>query len=427
MNSQEKDDKSATGFAGLSAMVSNLNEVLSAAGKEQSNQTKNVPPPTSQVIPDRQPQSAAPPRPVDTTAVTGSDIKLLLVVGAMVCVTWLIYEINDHTNRIDGPKSQPPARNSSPVNPSQQSPTSEHSTRPSEELPPIGTNHVLSLAQIRYCLAENIRLDAAQEVLQRITDSEVLRFNTMINDYNNRCGEYRYRRGTLESAKGEIERYRSLLELEGVSRFSERRASREEDIKNPSPPSTRKTTVPSVDRTPIPTIQPNKGEEDARTAGKTALDKNSNSPTSNTAGPSQMEKAKTNSLDGGREGTDAPSDAPSLSLIQTDRATNLQECLDGRYPALCNHSLLSESESEKVEIAERNANLKHCLTGQYPALCNHSLLTSTQVPQVEQAERKANLENCLDGRYPALCNYSLLTTEQAAHVREAEIRERRGH
>ena len=87
-------------------------------------------------------------------------------------------------------------------------------------MPPVGTNHVLSSAQIRYCVAENIRLAAAQQIIHD-TDvvSDVLRFNDMIEDYNSRCSEYRYRRGALESAQGEVERYRPLIELEGVNRF----------------------------------------------------------------------------------------------------------------------------------------------------------------------------------------------------------------
>ncbi len=40
---------------------------------------------------------------------------------------------------------------------------SESETSPVEQTPPIGTNLVLSRAQIKYCLAESIRLEAARE------------------------------------------------------------------------------------------------------------------------------------------------------------------------------------------------------------------------------------------------------------------------
>ena len=84
-------------------------------------------------------------------------------------------------------------------------------SRPSESKPSVGRNNVLSTAQIRYCLAEKIRLDAADTVLNNYSDSDVDRFNRYVNDYNSRCGEFRYRQGALESARRDVEPYRSKL------------------------------------------------------------------------------------------------------------------------------------------------------------------------------------------------------------------------
>jgi hypothetical protein len=77
----------------------------------------------------------------------------------------------------------------------------------------------LTTSQIQYCLAEDIRLGAAKSVVNAYVDAEVDHFNEMVNDYNVRCGEYRYREGTLESARYEVERHRSALEAEGRSRM----------------------------------------------------------------------------------------------------------------------------------------------------------------------------------------------------------------
>jgi hypothetical protein len=89
-----------------------------------------------------------------------------------------------------------------------------------EEKPPLGKDKALTVAQIRYCLAEEIRLDAAKGVLNGYVESDVDRFNAMVADYNSRCGEFRYRKGSLESARSEVERYRSVLQSEGRRRFT---------------------------------------------------------------------------------------------------------------------------------------------------------------------------------------------------------------
>jgi hypothetical protein len=85
--------------------------------------------------------------------------------------------------------------------------------------PPIGRNNVLDTAQIQYCLAERIRMDSAQGAVDNRSEIDVDRLNDMVNDYNGRCGAFRYRRGTLESAKSVVERSRPRLEMEGRRRF----------------------------------------------------------------------------------------------------------------------------------------------------------------------------------------------------------------
>jgi len=92
--------------------------------------------------------------------------------------------------------------------------------RPNEEKPPVGSNLVFSTAQIHYCLAEDIRMESAKSVVNNYVDSDVDRFNAMVADYNSRCGSFRYRSGALESARQEIEQYRSQLQSEGRSRFA---------------------------------------------------------------------------------------------------------------------------------------------------------------------------------------------------------------
>lgn len=101
---------------------------------------------------------------------------------------------------------------------------------------------------------------------------------------------------------------------------------------------------------------------------------------------------------------------------------NLRVCLTGKYPALCNHSKLTPEQATQVREAERAENLRLCSSGKYPALCRHDLLTPNELTQVRRAERAENLRVCMDGRYPALCNHSMLAPDQAKEVAAAEAK-----
>lgn len=109
-----------------------------------------------------------------------------------------------------------------------------------------------------------------------------------------------------------------------------------------------------------------------------------------------------------------------LAVMPAVAASNLSTCLDGRYPALCDHTALTPEQLKQVHAAEHRANLNACLDGRYPALCRHLDLTNEEALRVRKAEHAANLKSCLDGRYPALCRHEDLTTEEQQLVRQAE-------
>jgi hypothetical protein len=92
-------------------------------------------------------------------------------------------------------------------------------SRPSEERPQAGTNLVLGLSQIRYCLAEDIRMEGARAVTDNSNSNDIAKFNAMVRDYNSRCGSFKYRSGDLERAKREIEAFRADLVKEGNGRI----------------------------------------------------------------------------------------------------------------------------------------------------------------------------------------------------------------
>jgi len=77
-------------------------------------------------------------------------------------------------------------------------------------MPPVGTNNVLSVKEIRWCLREKIRLKAMRN---SITDNEGVReFNKIVSNYNSRCGSFRYRQGSRQQAERDVDAYKSQVE-----------------------------------------------------------------------------------------------------------------------------------------------------------------------------------------------------------------------
>jgi hypothetical protein len=89
-----------------------------------------------------------------------------------------------------------------------------------EEIPPVGNGLVLGRSQIRYCLAEDIRMSAWQTQVDNYSSSSVDAFNRAVNDYNSRCSNFRYRSGTLENVRTQVEAERSRLVRQGLAMAS---------------------------------------------------------------------------------------------------------------------------------------------------------------------------------------------------------------
>lgn len=216
----QKDQKKGEGkgFAGLESLVSDVDttQISSSAPKAQSadSTTSAAPPPSRPAQPQQVAQRQTYQEPPQPSGSSGS--KRIWWIVAIVGLLWIIDQPNKKPPS-PTPTSSPSVRSSAqgytqPVQPSAPS-------VPQESKPPVGQDLVLSAAQIRYCLAEDIRMDAAKLVLNNYSESDVDRFNEMVKDYNSRCGSFRYHRGTLESARRDIEPNRSKLQAEGRGRF----------------------------------------------------------------------------------------------------------------------------------------------------------------------------------------------------------------
>ena len=246
---EEQNNGEGKGFAGLASLVSDVDTALPPPDKKEpagtSGTSTSNPRPTAHTA-QPQPQSSQPqtyrepPQPPSGS----SGGKWVFGIAAVIGVLWLIGQSNNSTTA-PAPTYTPSAQSTAPsyTQPAQpQAPV-----RPQESKPTVGQGLVLSTAQIRYCLAEDIRIDGARSALNSYSDSDVDQFNAMVADYNSRCGNYRYRSGALESARREIEPYRSQLQSEGGSKFASSSSTGTQSTQASSQPAP-DTTVQAIQR-----------------------------------------------------------------------------------------------------------------------------------------------------------------------------------
>ncbi len=223
---QDRND-GPKGFAGLSSLVSDVDVIVSearrnadaiphAADREAARTNASRP---SSPSPKPSPAYQSPPQ----SGVGGSTGKWIAGIAVVIGLIWLASLSDKRTPSESATYTPALESQSAPGTPptwQPPSPSVQGSSRPAEESPPAGHALTLTMTQLRYCTAESIRLDAAKVVIDNYSDTDVYRFNALVADYNSRCGQFRYRRGALESARSEVEQYRPEIEAEGRARFA---------------------------------------------------------------------------------------------------------------------------------------------------------------------------------------------------------------
>ena len=243
------------GFSGLSDLVSEVD--ISDEPQKQTNKMGASPPPQPQATPSQQkdapPKSLAPSsgstRPVEV-APSGnsgsSSVGKWILVGIGACVVLWLAANGGQSNKPYSPPITKPQSYSAP----QSSPTPAVAPTPPRApqssglqytKPSVGTNNLLSIPEIQWCIRENIRIDAMRNLID--TNAGIDAFNRIVNDYNSRCGSYRYREGTQSQAQRSVGPYRSQIVAE---------AAREaKQLGNPyQPPSPSVSPVPSTSSMP---------------------------------------------------------------------------------------------------------------------------------------------------------------------------------
>lgn len=214
------------GFSGLSDLASEVSDIDEPLEPESKPEAK---PPESKEIhqphqestssqPERESINSAPPL---VTVSSGKSIydsigKRFLGIFCVVFVIWLIHYGWQISKR---PSYNPPSSQSynhpqSNSAPSVQTPSTPKSVELHYEKPSVGTNNVLSVLEIRWCIREGIRIEAMRDIIDN--NPGVDKYNRIVDDYNSRCGSYRYRQGYRTRAKRDVEAYRSQIVKEAI-------------------------------------------------------------------------------------------------------------------------------------------------------------------------------------------------------------------
>lgn len=213
MTEPSDERKKGQGFAGFDDLVSKVDSVAPADEQQSTNaprqQSGND---TSTESDDRTPNIANVHDGQPTNS--GSDgWGKILIFGVIGLFLFAVFsELFDNSNSSYSSPSNSPSRSTGGL-------TAPATNSLTESKPPIGTNHVHSGAQIRYCLAEEIRLETMVGMTDDLNDSELDWVNEYINDYNSRCSSYRYQSGALGSAERKVRGFRTILKTEGQNRI----------------------------------------------------------------------------------------------------------------------------------------------------------------------------------------------------------------
>jgi len=202
------------GFAGLSTLLSDRHAELGlaaaraiAAPKKDKDPAKNSS------------TSASGPVPVVTVPGDGRSShtwfgRLVLVgIGLVILVAYL----NDNKKPTYSPSYAPstsPSYSSQPrASPTPAAPAPVSSF--TERIPARGQGLALDEPEVRYCLAQKIRIEGVRSVINNYSQDQVDRFNQLIDQYNSRCSSYRYKQSIMDRVRPEVENRRGILFLEG--------------------------------------------------------------------------------------------------------------------------------------------------------------------------------------------------------------------
>ena len=225
MDENKNNKKGFSGLSDLASEVSGIDDSINSDPKAEAKPStpKLAPQPQREAAPsepEQKPKNSPPP--VETVS-TGNNEgtsggKWILGVIGFFFVIFLINNAGQSTKKPSYTQPSSSQSYSSPQSnpaPVVQAPSTVQSAGLQYTKPSIGSNNVLSVPEIRWCIREGIRIEAMRDIIDN--NAGIDEFNGIVSDYNSRCGSYRYRQGSQSRAEHDVKAYRSQIVSEAVS------------------------------------------------------------------------------------------------------------------------------------------------------------------------------------------------------------------
>jgi len=198
-----------SGFERLTAELNQAAEVLKTIGSEKDNRPS---------VPSHQPDSEIRTSATSRTQITRGKYNYGKIAIAGIIITlilvWVIWSGVTTDNTASNNQTSSTSNNVQTTSDDQ---SLISNSDDNEVKPPVGTDNILDENEIKYCLSENVRLQAMQNMVK--TNAQISLFNQYVDDYNVRCSSYRYRQVDMDRAKALVSQENGALYSQAERRF----------------------------------------------------------------------------------------------------------------------------------------------------------------------------------------------------------------
>jgi len=199
-----------SGFERLTSELNQAAEVLKTIGSEKDNRTS-----VRSHQSDRELRTSA----TGQTQITRGKYNIGKITTAGIIITlilvWVIWSgVTTDNNTASNNQTSSTSNNIQSTSDDQ---SLISNSDDNEVKPPVGTDNILDENEIKYCLSENVRLQAMQNMVK--TNARISLFNQYVDDYNLRCSSYRYRQVDMDRAKALVSQENGALYSQAERRF----------------------------------------------------------------------------------------------------------------------------------------------------------------------------------------------------------------
>ena len=221
------DKKKGIGFGSLSDLASDLEDMDEAVPQARKASRSKTPRMISASAVPQARKASVSRRSLEAEVLDGDNgrfpVKGMFGIVGVVLVSWFVYDLYNGAESGNKKTSENSSLQSQGYNRPYNIPFSDRTSAAAQNAklrytrPSVGTNNLLSVSEIRWCLVHAIRIEETKYIIDaNRNNAGVDALNGIIGDYNSRCGRYQYRQGAQQVAEREVEAHRSQIVAEAI-------------------------------------------------------------------------------------------------------------------------------------------------------------------------------------------------------------------